>query len=89
MGKMDVCEILKVIGHPVRLKMLMGIRKDECSVSKIVDSLGLPQSTVSQHLGIMKRAGIITPRKEGVKTCYCINNEFASAILELIREEER
>ena len=53
-------EILKALGHPVRLKMMCGlISNNECNVNKIVEELKIPQSTVSQHLSVLKNSGII------------------------------
>ena len=64
-------ELLKALGHPVRLKMLCGLMEASgCHVNKMVEKLGLPQSTVSQHLGILRSRGIIVPEKKGVMTCY-------------------
>ena len=63
-------EMLKAMAHPVRLKILSGLIENECYVNEMQDNLNIPQSTVSQHLSILKRQGIIAPRKEGVRTCY-------------------
>jgi ArsR family transcriptional regulator len=45
--------------------------------------MGLPQSTLSQHLGILRNRGIIEPRKEGVRTCYRIADGRIPRILDL------
>ncbi len=80
-------EILKALGHPIRLKMVSGlIKEDECNVNKIVDELKIPQSTVSQHLGILKSRGIIQPRKEGVKTCYRVVDERVRRIVDILEK---
>jgi DNA-binding transcriptional ArsR family regulator len=63
-------EVLKALAHPVRLRMVAGLCDHECNVNRMVEKLGLPQSTVSQHLAILKSRGIIAPQKEGVRTCY-------------------
>jgi len=65
-------DFLKAIAHPVRLRILEGLCDHDCFVGKMVDALGMPQSTVSQHLAILKAQGIIAPKKYGVKTCYKI-----------------
>ena len=62
-------ESLKALAHPVRLRMVQGLLGRECHVGKMVKALKLPQSTVSQHLGVLKAAGVVVIRKEGVKTC--------------------
>ncbi len=79
--------ILKVLGHPVRLKMVVELSKGTgCNVNEIVANLGVPQSTVSQHLGILKNQGIITSRKEGVKTCYSVVNRKVLKIISILEE---
>jgi ArsR family transcriptional regulator len=77
-------EIFKALGHPVRLQMVVGLSCNECSVNEIVSRLGLPQSTVSQHLGIMRSRGILTPHKDGVRTCYRVEDELVRRIVEML-----
>jgi ArsR family transcriptional regulator, arsenate/arsenite/antimonite-responsive transcriptional repressor len=78
--------ILKALGHPVRLKMIFGLIDNyECNVNKMVEELKLPQSTVSQHLAILKNKGIIACRKEGVKTCYKVVDEKVLEIIDLLK----
>ena len=77
-------ELLKALGHPVRLKMVEGLMKHECHVNQIVESLGLPQSTVSQHLGVLKSCGIIVPQKDGVQTCYQVTDQRAKQIIKIL-----
>jgi len=60
-----ISEILKALSHPVRLQIIEGLIKNECNVSEIQKILKLPQSTVSQHLRILKNAGIIKGRRNG------------------------
>ncbi len=78
-------EILKALAHPVRLKIVSGLLcKAECNVTRMVTALGLPQSTVSQHLAILKSKGILKIRKDGVKTCYSIADKRINTILKLL-----
>ena len=63
-------EILKVLGHPVRLKIVAGLMSQSCNVKKIWECLGLPQATVSQHLALLKNKGIIAGRRDGVEVFY-------------------
>ena len=85
-GYEQVSEKLKAIGHPVRLKMLAGILKDECNVAQIQKKLGLPQSTISQHLGTLRNMGVIKGRREGTKRCYKVVDETVIKILKMIAE---
>ena len=79
-------ELLKALAHPVRLQMVEGLLKNECHVDKIVHKLNLPQSTVSQHLGILKNRGILEIKKTGVKTCYRVSDQKMSQLLKLLSE---
>ena len=65
-------EILKVMGHPVRLKIVAGLMSQSCNVKKIWECLELPQATVSQHLALLKNKGIIEGRREGVEVFYVL-----------------
>ena len=60
-------EILKVLGHPVRLKIVAGLMSQSCNVKKIWECLELPQATVSQHLALLKNKGIIEGKRDGVE----------------------
>lgn len=63
----------KALGHPARVKILrILIRKDACICGDIVDELPLAQSTVSQHLKVLKDAGLIRGDVDGPRVCYCI-----------------
>ena len=74
-------EILKVLGHPVRLKIIAGLMSESCNVKKIWECLELPQATVSQHLALLKNKGIIDGRREGVEVFYKVVNKDAEAIV--------
>lgn len=74
-------DILKVLGHPIRLKIVAGLCTRECNVKHIWECLGLPQATVSQHLALLKNKGIITGTREGVEVHYSVVNELAKRII--------
>jgi len=79
-------EVFKALGHPVRLKIVDGLLSHTCNVGEIVEGLGLPQSTVSQHLGILRNRGIITPEKYGVKTCYTVSDPKVRRIIDCLNK---
>lgn len=79
-------EILKVLGHPVRLKIVAGLTTQTCNVKKIWECLGLPQATVSQHLALLKNKGIIEGRREGVEVFYQVVSEEARRIVDSLFE---
>lgn len=72
----QIALLAKALGHPARIAILEYLLKvDACVCGDIVDELPLSQSTVSQHLKELKKVGIIKGEIEGVRTCYCINEE--------------
>ncbi|OGC12220.1 transcriptional regulator [candidate division WOR-1 bacterium RIFOXYA12_FULL_52_29] len=76
-------ELLKALGHPARLAIVRGLLGSECNVNKMVNGLGLPQSTVSQHLNVLKAAGVIKGERRGVKVCYRVVDQFVKKVLEI------
>lgn len=74
-------EIIKVLGHPIRLKIVAGLCTKECNVKHIWECLGLPQATVSQHLALLKNKGIIEGKREGVEVHYSVVNPLAKKII--------
>jgi len=68
-------EKLKAIGHPVRLKLVIGLMENECNVTKICKGLNIPQATTSQHLAILKNKGIIKGKRNGTSICYSIADD--------------
>lgn len=69
----ELATLAKALGHGARVKIVrLLIRKDACVCGDIVDELPLAQSTVSQHLKVLKEAGIIRGEVDGPRVCYCI-----------------
>ncbi len=77
-------EILKVLGHPIRLKIVAGLLSEACNVKKIWECLGLPQATVSQHLALLKNKGIIEGRRSGVEVYYSVISDQGRWIIEAL-----
>jgi DNA-binding transcriptional ArsR family regulator len=66
-------EVLKALAHPIRLAIIQFLAKEEKCVCDIVDYVGTSQSNISKHLSIMKMAGILSDRKEGLSVHYRLN----------------
>jgi len=77
-------EILKVLGHPIRLKIVAGLCTRECNVKHIWECLGLPQATVSQHLALLKHKGIIEGKRDGVEVHYSVINPLAKKLISML-----
>lgn len=69
----ELSALAKALGHPARVQILRLLtRRASCVCGDIVDELPLAQSTVSQHLKILKEAGLIRGDVDGPRVCYCI-----------------
>ncbi|HEX2981620.1 MAG TPA: metalloregulator ArsR/SmtB family transcription factor [Anaerolineaceae bacterium] len=71
-----LARMLKALGNPVRFKIMETLAEHPtCMTYEIVETTPLAQSTVSQHLKVLREAGLIHGEIEGPATCYCINPE--------------
>jgi ArsR family transcriptional regulator len=69
--------ICKAMGHPARVRIVEHLKAiDNCICGEIVQILPLAQSTVSQHLKVLKAAGLVKGEVEGPRTCYCLDREM-------------
>ena len=74
--QVKAAEFAKALAHPARIAILEILaRRNTCICGDITDELPLAQSTVSQHLKALKSAGIIKGEIDGVRTCYCLDEE--------------
>lgn len=71
---LEIAKFTKALAHPARVAILqLLLQRETCICGDIVEELPIAQSTVSQHLKELKKAGLIKGEIEGVSTCYCIN----------------
>lgn len=70
----EIAAFAKALAHPARVQILrLLVRRGMCICGEIVDELPLAQSTVSQHLKVLKEAGLIQGEIDGPRTCYCVD----------------
>ncbi|HSP26245.1 MAG TPA: metalloregulator ArsR/SmtB family transcription factor [Saliniramus sp.] len=70
----DIAAIAKALAHPARIHIVrLLMQKQSCIGCDLVDEVGLAQSTVSEHLRILKAAGVITGEIERPRVCYSLN----------------
>jgi DNA-binding transcriptional ArsR family regulator len=82
-----MAQVLRVLAHPHRLQVVeMLERVGAAPVSSIQTTLGLPQSATSQHLGHMKRVGLVRAERRGKEVWYTIEDTRALTILGCIRK---
>jgi len=69
----ELAALAKALGHPARVQIMrLLVRREACICGDIVDELPLAQSTVSQHLKVLKEAGLIRGEIDGPRICYCV-----------------
>jgi len=79
---------IKAIAQPHRLCIIKGLIEGGCNVTKIQECLGLPQSTVSQHLAKLKAAGIIDGERKGLEVCYRVVDEDIISIVKILLKDD-
>lgn len=69
----ELAALAKALGHPARVRILRLLaRRNTCICGELVGELDLAQSTVSQHLKVMKEAGLVQGEVDGPRVCYCV-----------------
>lgn len=69
----ELATLAKALGHPARVQIMrLLVRRESCICGDIVNELPLAQSTVSQHLKVLKDAGLIKGEIDGPRVCYCV-----------------
>src|SRR4249920_868430 len=79
-------DLFRVMGHPVRVRILEILRGGERSVGELQAELGLDSSGTSQHLGVLRRQGILESRKEGTSAFYRVRDPRMFQLLENARQ---
>ncbi|HTK08327.1 MAG TPA: metalloregulator ArsR/SmtB family transcription factor [Ktedonobacteraceae bacterium] len=84
----QLARLCKALAHPVRVQILryLSTLNEACVCGDIVNTLPLAQSTVSQHLKILKEAGLIQGEIDGPRTCYYLNREMVSHFQSLVAQ---
>jgi ArsR family transcriptional regulator len=75
------------IAHPARVRILrILLAREACICGELVDRMNLAQSTVSQHLKILKESGLIAGEIDGPKVCYGVNSDVLAQLKEFVAE---
>ena len=65
----------KALGHPVRVKIMrVLLARTRCITGELVEELPVAQSTASEHLRVLRAAGLIQGEVDGLRICYCVNS---------------
>ena len=79
-----VAQRFRVIGEPMRIRILDRLRDGEGTVAELTEHLATSQQNVSKHLGVLHQAGILSRRKDGTSTLYAIADESVLALCEQV-----
>jgi DNA-binding transcriptional ArsR family regulator len=74
----------RVMGEPMRIRLLDRLREDEQGVGELAEGLGASQQNVSKHLAVLYQAGIVSRRKEGNRVVYAIADPSIFALCEMV-----
>lgn len=81
----ELAAIAKALGHPARIHIVRLLaEKQSCIGCDIVDEIGLAQSTISEHLRILKASGVITGEIERPRVCYSLNPARLTPLMSLL-----
>jgi len=79
-------EFFRILGHPARVRILELLRDGERSVGDLQDELGLDSSSTSQHLGVLRRQGLLASRRKGTSVYYSVRDPRMFQLLETARQ---
>ena len=83
----ELAGLAKALGHPARVRILtLLLARDQCIAGEIADELPLAASTVSQHLKILKGAGLVKGTVDGPRRCYCADRTLVARLVALVRD---
>jgi ArsR family transcriptional regulator, arsenate/arsenite/antimonite-responsive transcriptional repressor len=83
----ELASLTKALGHPMRVQIVRLLKdRGACVCGDIVEQLPLGNTTVWQHLKVLKDAGIVKGEIDGPKLCYCLNEQTLTRLIELIQE---
>ena len=81
----ELAILTKALGSPVRVQIMrLILERNSCVCGEIVDEIPLAQSTVSQHLKVLKEAGLLQGDVEGVNVCYCVDQKVLKRLKALV-----
>ncbi len=82
----ELAGLARALAHPARVRIVRLLAaRSECVCGQIVLDVGLAQATVSQHLTVLKEAGIVQGETDGPRVCYCLDPAKLKRLRELIQ----
>ncbi|MEC3918292.1 ArsR/SmtB family transcription factor [Nocardia sp. CDC160] len=78
-------DFFKTLGHPVRIRVLELLSQREHAVSEMLAEIGVEAANLSQQLSILRRAGLVTARREGLSVTYALTSPEVAELLAVAR----
>ena len=78
-------EFFKTLGHPARIRVLELLAERERAVGEMLPEVGVEATNLSQHLAVLRRAGLVTFRKEGSMAFYSLTSPQVAELLAVAR----
>lgn len=86
-GHLQLAAIAKVLAHPARVAILQYVSRQEgCICEDITEKIGLSQPTISQHLQVIRKAGLLQGNFKGRSLCYCIDDKAWKAAAKTLQQ---
>ena len=82
----QAAECLKTLAHPHRLRMVQMLLRGRYTVGELAEACGIPSHMASEHLRLMQRCGLLSPKKDGRKAYYQIAEPHLANIMTCIEE---
>ena len=81
----ELAVLLKALAHPARIQILRYLaRHGTCYFGSLAEIVGLAPSTTSQHVKVLKDAGLVLGSAEEQRTCYCVNPDRLAVLKQLV-----
>ncbi len=80
----DACALLKALANPHRLMLVCSLVEHEQSVGALAETLGVSKTLASQHLGLLRRDGVVAARRDGQTIYYGLQSGRARAVIETL-----
>jgi DNA-binding transcriptional ArsR family regulator len=80
----QIAQCFRVLGEPMRIRLLDRLRDGETSVQELTDALGTTQQNVSKHMGVLHAAGIVSRRRDGNRALYSIAEDSVFEMCETV-----
>lgn len=78
-------DLFKALGHPMRIRILELLRDDDQPVSALLAEMGVEASHLSQHLAVLRRAGVVTNSRRGNAVTYSLVDDSLTTMLDAAR----